>query len=552
MGTSPTEPAPVTSLAKRSGHSPWGAFQHRTFTVIWTATVVSNIGTWMYNAASSWLMTGLNVDTLMVSLVQVASTFPMFLFALPAGALADIVDKRRFLMIGESSITFFSALFTILVWLHRVTPGNLLLFAFLIGATSALVAPAWQAVVPQLVPREDLPGAVGANSVGVNISRAIGPALGGVITAALGIAAPFLVNTLSNLGVIGSLKWWRPPTTINRTLPAERFASAIRTGIRHARYNPHLRSTLLRATGFFLFSSAYWALLPIIARNRVAGGPALYGILLGAIGLGAVGGAFVRPVLRTRLGPDGLVVAGTVGTALALFLFGVARAPMVAVAASLLAGMSWIIALSTLNVSAQVALPEWVRARGLAMFLTVFAGTMALGSLVWGEVASLWGLPMSHYLAASGALLTIPLTWRWKLQTGAKVDLSPSMHWPAPIVTEEVAGNEGPVLVTVDYRIDPKRREAFLKALGSLAHERRRDGAYAWAVFEDVAKPGRFVETFLVESWLEHLLQHERVTRADRKLEEKVHSFLHEPPRVTHLITAEPNRERAPKAMSPP
>jgi MFS family permease len=511
--------------------------------VIWSATVVSNIGTWMYNAASGWLMTGLNTDPFIVSLVQVASTFPMFLFALGAGALADIVDKRRLLIIGESSITLCSALFAALVWLHLVTPASLLLFAFLIGAASAVVAPAWQSVVPQLVPRPDLPGAVTANSVGINISRAVGPALGGVITAALGIAAPFWINTFSNLGVIGALKWWRPPPGRTRTVPAERFASAIRVGIRHTRNNLHLRSTLLRACAFFLFASAYWALLPLIARNQVAGGPTLYGLLLGAIGAGAIGGAFVRTWFGAKLGPDGTVVAGTIGTAVALFLFGTAHAPAVAVAASLLAGISWTMVVSTLNVSAQVALPEWVRGRGLAMFVTLFSGTMALGSLVWGQFASLWGLPLSHYLAAVGALVAIPLTWRWKLQTGAESDFSPSMHWPTPIVSREVDGDQGPVLVTVEYLIDPKDRDAFLTALEHLASERRRDGAYAWGVFEDVAQRGRFVETFLVESWLEHLRQHERVTQADRRLQEQVQRLAVETPKVAHLIRAERGRE---------
>jgi MFS family permease len=529
----------VTSVAR----SPWGAFRHRAFTLIWTATVVSNIGTWMYNAVSGWLMTGLNADPFIVSLVQVASTAPMFLLALGAGALADIVDKRRLLIIGESSITLCSALFAALVWLHLVTPGSLLLFAFLIGAASAVVAPAWQSVVPQLVPRTDLPVAVTANSVGINISRAVGPALGGVISAALGIAAPFWINAFSNLGVIGALKWWRPPLGQTRTVPAERFASAIRVGLRHTRNNLHLRSTLLRACGFFLFASAYWALLPLIARNQVAGGPTLFGLLLGAIGAGAVGGAFVRPWFEAKLGPDGIVAAGTIGTAVALFLYGTAHAPAVAVAASLLAGISWTVVLSTLNVSAQVALPEWVRGRGLAMFVTLFSGTMALGSMVWGQFASLWGLPLAHYLAASGALLAIPLTWRWKLQTGAESDLSPSMHWPTPIVTREVEADQGPVLVTVEYLVDPKDRDAFLTALEHLACERRRDGAYAWGVFEDVAQRGRFVETFLVESWLEHLRQHERVTQADRRLQEQVQRFALETPKVTHLIGAEPRRQ---------
>jgi MFS family permease len=523
--------------------SPWSPFRHATFTVLWTATVVANIGTWMYNAASGWLMTALDPDPLTVSMVQVATTLPMFLFALPAGALADIVDKRRLLILAEGATTAVSAIFAGLVWFDLVTPGNLLLFTFLIGAGGAVTAPAWQSIVPQLVPRQDLHPAVAANSVGINISRAVGPALGGVITAGLGIAAPFWLNAVSNLGIIGALLWWRSPQKGTRHLPVERFSSAIRMGFRHTKSNPHLRATLIRGVAFFLFASAYWALLPLVARNQIAGGPDLYGFLLGAIGAGAVVGAFALPWLKQKLGPDRLVAAGTLGTAVTLVLFGFAHDTTTALSASVMAGVSWIAVLSSLNVSAQVALPEWVRGRGLAMFVTAFFGAITLGSAIWGQTAGMVGLPAAHFLAAAGALVAIPLTWRWKLQTGAGVDLTPSMHWPAPVVTHEVEQDRGPVLVTVDYRIDPQNRELFLAALERLGHERRRDGAYAWGVFEDAAVEGRMVETFLVESWLEHLRQHERVTNADRVLQDAVHQFHTKgTPEVTHLIASEPDR----------
>jgi hypothetical protein len=233
-------------------------------------------------------------------------------------------------------------------------------------------------------------------------------------------------------------------------------------------------------------------------------------------------------------------VAGTLGTALALVLFGLARDSATAFAASVLAGASWIAVLSTLNVSAQVALPEWVRARGLALFMTVYFGAHTAGSALWGQVAALWGLPLAHVIAAAGALLTIPLAWRWRLQAGADIDLTPSMHWPAPIVSHDVAEDRGPVLVTVEYRIDPKTRDIFLAALDRLGNERRRDGAYAWGVFEDAAEPGRFVETFLVESWLEHLRQHARVTNADRLLQSEIQRCnLEGPPKVTHMIAVD-------------
>jgi MFS family permease len=536
-----TDPRQIDQNARlrQEPSSPWAPFRHASFNVMWSATVVANVGTWMYNAGSGWLMTSLDPDPLIVSFVQVATTLPIFLLALPAGALADLVDRRRFLIAIEIATTAVSALFAAFVWLDVVTPLTLLLFTFLIGTGGALTAPAWQAIVPQLVPRRDLAPAVAANSVGFNISRAIGPALGGAIIAGFGIAAPFWLDAISNLGVIGALWWWRSPQKRGPSLPAERFGNAIVAGIRYARHNRHLRATLVRALGFFLFGSAYWALLPLVARSQIAGGPELYGILLGAIGAGAVGGAFVLPWLKAMLGADRLVMAGTLGTAAALVLFAVARDTVTGLTASLIAGVSWIGVLASLNVSAQVALPEWVRGRGLALYMTVFFGALTLGSAVWGKVAGVVGLPFAHFIAAAGALVVIPLTWRWKLQTGAGVDLTPSMHWPAPITTREIEHDRGPVLVTVEYRIDSKDRDAFLIALGKLARERRRDGAYAWRVFEDIAEEGRFVETFLVDSWVEHLRQHERVTQADRELQELVNRFqIDGAPKVTHLIAA--------------
>src|SRR5271168_1660743 len=304
-------------------------FRHTAFTVIWTATLVSNVGGWMYSAASGWLMTGLNPDPLLVALVQAASNLPIFLFALPAGALADIFDKRKYLLIVEALTTVVSAIYAAMVGFGLATPGNLLLFTFLVGAAGALTVPAWQSVVPQLVPRDDLPSAVAANSVGVNISRAIGPALGGVAISGIGIVAPFWINAISNLGVIGALLWWREPQGTH-TLPAERFGQAILVGLRYARHNLYLRATMVRAAGFFLFASAYWALLPLVARQQIAGGPKLYGVLLGFIGLGAVGGAFLLPQLKPKLGPDRLMALGALGQAIAMVLFGLAREPIMA------------------------------------------------------------------------------------------------------------------------------------------------------------------------------------------------------------------------------
>jgi predicted MFS family arabinose efflux permease len=517
----------------------WAPFRHPAFRWLWLATVAANVGSWTYNAAAGWLMTSLDAHAVMVSLVQVAASLPMFLFALPAGALADIIDRRRFILFLEVMAAVASAIFAALVSLDLVHPVTLLLFMFLIGTIAALEAPAWQAIVPQLVPKEDLGAAISLNSVGVNISRAVGPALAGAIIAGIGIAAPFWIDTVSNFGVLAVLLWWKSSASLTRSLPAERVTGALRAGFRYARNNRHLRATLARSIGFFLPASAYWALLPLVARNQIGGGPQLYGLLLGAIGAGALAGAFALSRLKSKVSANRLVATGEIGTAVALILFGLAREPVIAVAASIVAGACWIAALSSLNVSAQLSLPDWVRGRGLAMYVTVFFGTMTVGSLLWGELAALAGLPPAHFAAAATAIFAALSGSRWKLQTGKGIDLTPSMHWPEPVVTKGIAHDAGPVMVTVEYRIDAKDRDRFLTAIDAIAAERRRDGAYAWGVFQNTADATRLIETFLVESWAEHLRQHRRVTNADHVLETVLRRYLSELPKVTHYVAAE-------------
>ena len=518
--------------------SPWTALRYDVFRYLWLATVVSNVGSWMFNAASGWLMTSLDGSPLTVALVQVASSLPLFLFALPAGALADMIDKRPLILTLEVLTTLFSAVFALLVSLHLVTPASLLLFLLLVGTLGALETPAWQAIVPLLVGRQALSSAVAINSVGVNISRVLGPALTGVLILGGGIAAPFWLDAVSNLGVIGVIFWWRPPVRAPRVLPAEPWAGAMRIGLRYVRNSPPLRATLARSVGFFLFASAYWALLPLVVRNQLQGGPTLYGNLLGAIGAGAIGGAFVLPKVRRAVGADGVVICGELGSAIALILFGLAQQVWLAVLACLLAGVSWIAVLASLNVSAQVALPEWVRARGLAVYVMVFFGTMTAGSALWGLVAARFDLMAAHCAAGVGALAALWLTRRWKLRTGPEADLTPSMHWPEPVLAGGVGANAGPVLVTVEYRIASENRSAAFAALAHIERERKRDGAYSWNLFQDAAHPERIHEAFLVDSWVEHLHQHRRVTNADRVVEEQLRHLLREEPRVTHYIAA--------------
>src|SRR5471030_441114 len=288
-----------------------GAFGHAAFTAIWTGSIVANVGTSIYDTGSRWLMTTLDADPIAVSMVQVAVSLPIFLFTLPAGALADIINPRRLLIFVEIANTVMTVLLATLVWSGLASVSSLLLTTFFLGVGGALAAPAWMAITPLLVSRGELEGAVAANSVGFNITRAIGPAIGGFVIARYGMSAPFWICAASNLAAIAALVWWRAPKNDTQSLPAERLTSAVRTGIRHAANNDHLTATLIRALAFFPFASAYWALLPLVARSQMTQGPELYGILLGAIGAGAIGGSFVLTWLSARLGPDRLVVFST-------------------------------------------------------------------------------------------------------------------------------------------------------------------------------------------------------------------------------------------------
>lgn len=528
----------------RDSGSAWAPFGHRAFAVLWIATVISNIGTWMHDVASGWLMTSLTPSPLMVALVQAATSAPVFLFALTAGALADLISRRKLLIVVMAALSIATLALAGLVFSDRINPWGLLLFTFLSGTGAAFVAPAWQAIVPQLVPRPILQSAIALNGVGINISRAIGPALAGAIIAAFGIGWPYLVNALSFLAVIAALLWWKPPAPDDSDLPAERFWSAMRAGLRYARASRSLRSTLIRAVAFFLFVSAFWALLPLVARQELNGGPQLYGVILGSVGVGAVIGAMFLPRLTKKFSADQLVALGTLGTALVLVVLALVKRADAAVAVSLLAGGCWITVLSRLNVSAQMALPDWVRARGLSIFITIFFGAMTIGSILWGQVASHLGIPGAQLIAATGALLAAAVTWRFKLLQGEGQNHTPSAYWPQPVVADSVALDRGPVMVTVEYRIDTAETAAFIAAMRELKASRERHGAYAWGLFEDVATPGCMLEYFIEESWVSHLRHHRRLTVLDSEIQEMARAFHRgeQPPRVTHLLAPDPDR----------
>ena len=523
-----------------------GAFAEPAFAVIWVASTIAMIGIAMYDTASGWLMTMLDLNPLDVSLVHAAANLPMFLFTLPAGAIADIVNPRRLIIAVSCAAAALIALFAGLVSFKLASPALLLLTTFLLSAAWALNSPAWLSILPNLVSKSDLPGAMAANGVGYNLSRTIGPALSGFVIANFGVSMPFWAFVAANLVVIAALLWWRGPCKETGSLPAERLSSAVRTGLRHAINNRLLRATLVRTLAVYPFAAAYWGLLPLIAR-RTGQGAEHYGLLLSMISAGAIFGSIAQRVFRDRIDLDWMVVLGTIGTAAALAVFSWSQNFGVVLAACFCAGTAWVIILTSLYVSAQNVLPDWVRGRGLAIFLTVIFGTTTVSSAAWGQVAARYGLSEALFLSAVGILIAIPLSWPWKLQRSGAVDLSPSLHWNPPTSAEAIADDRGPVLVKIEYLIDPQDRTRFLRALDELGEERRRDGAFAWGVFEDMSEFGQFEEGYLIESWLELKHLRERVTNEDRVLEDEISEMLIQPPRIEFLVAA----ERRPRGRAP-
>ena len=516
------------------------------FAVLWVATVLGNIGSFMRDVASSWMVTELSASPAAVSLIQTAATLPIFLLAIPAGVLSDILDRRRFLIGVQILLACVSAS---LLWLSKtnaLTVEYLVALTFVGGIGAALMGPTWQSIVPELVPRTDLKNAVALNSLGINVARAVGPAAGGLLLASFGAAMAYGADVLSYVFVIAALLWWKRPPAEQNGLP-EQFFGAFRAGLRYARASRELHVVLLRAAVFFLFASAVWALLPLVSRRMLSGTAGFYGVMLGAVGAGAIVGALLLPRLRQRLAADGLVLVASLLSAGVMAVLATAPPQWLAVLLMLALGAGWIIALTTLNGVAQAVLPNWVRGRGLAIYLMVFNGAMAGGSLGWGLVAQEIGIPATLVAGALGLAVMALVFHRVKLPTG-EADLQASNHWPEPMLTEPVAHDRGPVLVQIEYQVAKADIPAFLQAMRQVAQERRRDGAYAWGVSEHTAQPGLVLEWFFVESWAEHLRQHQRVSKADADMQAEVLRFHTGPgkPVVHHYLALDPKAGKSP------
>jgi MFS family permease/quinol monooxygenase YgiN len=504
--------------------SAWSPLHNALFRNLWIATIVSNVGSWMQDVGAGWLMTSLSPSPAMVALVEAADSIPVMLLALPAGALADIIDRRRLLIVVQIYLMLVTGVLAIMTLLDLTTAWALLGFTFVLGLGTAAVMPAWSAIVPELVRSDELPAAVALNSVAINASRAIGPSIAGVLVAAVGPWLVFMLNALSYIGIMAVLLRWRREHH-KSTLPAERFLSAIRVGMRFVLHTRALQVVLIRGSAFFVFASATWSLFPLIVRQELGRGPEVYGLLLTCIGVGAVAGAVLLPHVRAKVSRDALVAGASALYALAALALAHVQSLGLLVVAMLATGVAWISILSALQVSAQMTLPEWVRARGLAAFVVILMGGMALGSILWGQVANRIGIPAALTTAAVGMALAIVVTWRFSLGQHQVLDFTPTMDWPLPVLAEPPEPDV-PVMVTIRYRIQPDKRAEFVAAMQDVREMRRRNGAYFWQLFHDSEDPTSFVETFMDESWMEHLRQHERASVADREIQRRAKQYL--------------------------
>ena len=521
---------------------PWSPLGQPTFRALWLAILVGNIGTWIHDVAAAWVMAETTNSPLMVAAVQSATTLPVVVLAIVAGTLADIVDRRRYLILAQLWMLLVASSLAVLAHLDRLGPWTLVALTFALGIGAAMAMPAQQATTPELVPKPMLGPAVALGSLSMNIARAIGPALGGLIVAQAGIAWAFAVNALTFLGVAVVLwRWRRAPTA--SVLPPETFGVALRAGLRYATRASVLKAVLVKAGWFFTFASALTALLPIVVKQDLHASAGTYGLLLGCIGAGAIGGAMLLPGLRTRMDPDRMVLWATLAYAGCILAIALLRWVPVLYGVALLAGFAWIAVLSSLQIAAQTAVPQWVRARALSLYIVVFSAGMAAGSLGWGWLAQAFGTPPALLVAAAGTVLAAIVGSRFRLGDAARVNVTPSGHWPQPVVGPDLHDDRGPVLVTIEYRVDPARRHNFLQRLQPLGHARRRNGALQWGVAEDSTQAGVYLEYFVDASWREHLRQHERVTEDERALQEALLETLADPgqrPQVRHFIGGAP------------
>ena len=531
--------------------SPWSPLRRAVFRTIWIASVASSVGTWMQTVGVGWLLTSLTPSPLLVALMQTATSLPVFLLGLPAGTFSDLLDRRKLLLFTEGWLLLMAALLGVLTLSGHVSAWLLLGITFLMGLGAAFDAPAWQSIVAELVPREELPAAVSLNATGFNLARALGPALGGVIVALAGPAAVFLLNSASFICVLAAIYFWKREKVV-RSSPPEDVLGATASGIRYTRHSPPMQAVLVRIGTFAVGASALWALLPIMARQDLALDASGYGIVLGSLGFGAVISALFLPKVRGSMPVDRLVGISTLLFAAATLALAYVRFVPLLVLCMMVGGMGWLTSMSSMTTAATTAAPAWVRARTLGMYLLVFQGSMAASSFAWGSLAEKFGNAATLTCAAGVLALGLLTFRRWPLQPIQHLDLNPSGHWNDPHLVLTPAADDGPVLVTVEYRVAARQEAEYLEAMEDMRIFRRREGAVRWDLYRDLADPERFIESFVTPTWAEHMRTHERVTKEDQATEQRAFSFLKPGFQqfATHLIAARTYDQQTP--VEPP
>ena len=528
--------------------SAWAPLRRPLFRNLWIASLVSNLGGWMQDTAGTWLMVSLTSSPLLIALMQTAASFPVLILGLPAGAVGDIVERRRLLIFWQSWMLVAVLILSVFTFAGMISPWALLILTFMLNIGVAVNGPAWQAIIPELVPRSMVPNAVAINSAQFNLARALGPAFGGLLVAIYastykGAGSVFFLNSLSFLAVIWVLAQWQRSPIFKSALPAERLFGSMRSGVRYLRHSPPLRAVLIRCFSFTLAVSAVWALLAVVAQRELHQGAMGYGILNGCLGAGAVVGAVTLPKLRAKYSPDQIVFAASLMLAGTLATMAFAHYVALVVLSLIAGGFAWTSASSTFNVAVQLSAPAWVQGRAQGIYQMTFQGGMATGSALFGYLAEHRSTRAA--LACAAVTLLAGILWgaRYRLPYGVPPDLNPSPLDRNVLSLElDPKPDDGPVLVTIEYQVSAEEYDAFTRAIHKLRDVRLRDGSIRWGTYQDAAQPGRFVENFVVESWLEYLRQRERMTASDLLIREHVRSFHQgeEPPLVSHMIYARP------------
>jgi MFS family permease len=518
--------------------STWAPLRHTVFRALWIASLASNIGTWMQTVGAQWLLVGEPNAPTLVALVQTATLLPVFLLSMPAGVLADTFDRRHLLVAVQGFQVVVGIVLTITTLTGQMTPPLLLLLTFVLGAGATLMTPAWQALIQDIVPRDELHSATVLGSMNVNLARAVGPALAGLLIAKIGPAAVFALNAVT-FAVFAAALLLSGPTAPARADQPERFIPALRAGQRFVRYSPIGHRIMLRAALFVVPASALWALLPLVASRQLRTDASGYGVLLAALGLGAVAGAVVLPRLRRHLSTNRMLLFSSLAYAGTMVVLALVRNMLLVTLALVPAGVAWIAVMSGVNAAMQLYLPGWVRARALSAFLIVMSGGQAIGSVIWGVLANGAGL-VTTYLVAAAVMAAGAITIRWwPMIDTARLDRDPAIYWPEPHLEVDPEAT-APVVVELSYTVPPEKQDEFVDAMRWVRRSRLRTGATRWELYRAGEEPDCFVETYNVPSWEEHLRQHSgRLTGSDRAREEYAMSLAAEARRVVHLFPVE-------------